>query len=342
MAVQFPKEAFLSEKRVTGRREFLKAGVAGAVVLGASDALAFAAALETPKSRVVIARDAMLRGSASTVDAMRMSALLDRAMQTSLGTKDALAAWKQLVRPGQVVGLKVNTIAGHGLSTNVTLVEAITERLQQAGIKPYDIVIWDRTGNELERAGFPLSSAAGKVRCIGTDAVGYEQTPEKFGSVSSRLSKILTQTCDVVINLPLLKDHVSSGVTLSMKNMYGVIDNPSHYHGGGCNPGVADVNMLPSIRKKVRFTIGDATSACYHGGPGYKPEYVWHADSLIVGSDPVALDFTAWQIIESKRAEKGLKPLEAEGRLPRYIATAADARHQLGTNDPKRITLVEV
>jgi hypothetical protein len=100
--------------------------------------------------------------------------------------------------------------------------------------------------------------------------------------------------------------------------------------------------MLPSIRKKVRLTIGDATSACYHGGPEYKPEYLWRANSLIVGSDPVALDFTAWQIIERKRAEAGLKPLEAEGRLPRYIATAADARHQLGTNDPRRITLVEV
>ena len=52
-----------------------------------------------------------------------------------------------------------------------------------------------------------------------------------------------------------------------MKNMYGVIDNPYECHDGGCNPGVADVNMLPTIRKKVRFTIGDATTACYHGGP---------------------------------------------------------------------------
>ena len=58
--------------------------------------------------------------------------------------------------------------------------------------------------------------------------------------------------------------------------------------------------------------------------------------------DPVALDYTAWQIIERKRAEQRLKTLQAAGRAPRFIALAADARHQLGTNDPGRISVVEV
>ena len=34
--------------------------------------------------------------------------------------------------------------------------------------------------------------------------------------------------------------------------------------------------------------------------------------------------------------------LEAVGRGPRYIATAADSAHQLGVNDPARIHLMEV
>jgi hypothetical protein len=46
-------------------------------------------------------------------------------------------------------------------------------------------------------------------------------------------------------------------------------------------------------------------------------------------------------MIEHKRADKGLKTLEAEMRAPRYIATAADGEHKLGTNDPKRIAIVE-
>ena len=63
----------------------------------------------------------------------------------------------------------------------------------------------------------------------------------------------------------------------------------------------------------------------YEGGPAYKPEFSWKQNALIVSQDPVALDYTGWQIIERKRAEKGLKTLEAEGRAPHYIATAADA-----------------
>ena len=39
----------------------------------------------------------------------------------------------------------------------------------------------------------------------------------------------------------------------------------------------------------------------------------------------MALDQTAWMILERKRAEAGLPTLEAAGRLPRYIATAADS-----------------
>ena len=92
----------------------------------------------------------------------------------------------------------------------------------------------------------------------------------------------------------------------------------------------------------MRLCICDATTAMYEGGPGYKPEHSWKENALLVSQDPVALDYTGWQIIERKRAEKGLKTLEAEDRAPRYIATAADQEHRLGTNDPKRITTVEV
>ena len=43
-------------------------------------------------------------------------------------------------------------------------------------------------------------------------------------------------------------------------------------------------------------------------------------------------------MIERKRAEKGLKTLEAEKRAPHYIATAADSEHRLGTAIPAAFT----
>ncbi len=294
------------------------------------------------KSRVVVARDSLLRGAGSGIDSGRMLSLLDRAMQTLLDRDHPLDAWRKLVRPGDLVSLKVNTLGGRGISTNLQLVEAVCERLQQAGIKPADIVVWDRETEEMQHAGFHVSIGGNRVQCFGTDRVDYEPELASFGSVGSRLSKILTQRTHVLINLPVLKDHDGAGVTLALKNMYGVIHNPNKYHPDGCNPFVADVNMLPDIRTRMRLTVCDATTAMYEGGPGFKPEHSWRFNGLLVAQDPVALDYTGWQIIERKRAEKGLKTLQAEQRAPRYIATAADRDHRLGTCDPRRISLAEV
>jgi uncharacterized protein (DUF362 family) len=294
------------------------------------------------KSRVVVARDAKLRAGGSKVDSGRVLSLLDRGMQTLYGVDSPQQAWKNLVHPGEKVGLKVNTIAGRGLSTNSVVVEAICERLQQAGIQARDIIVWDRENSELERAGYRLSSDVNHLRCLGSDAFGYEEQPESFGTARSRLSKILTRNCDVLINVPILKDHSDAGITAALKNMYGVIDNPYRLHGGGCSSGIADLNMLPAIRTKMRLTICDATTAAFDGGPSFDPESTWQYNGLIMARDPVALDYTAWQIIERKRAEQKLKTLPAVGRAPRFISLAADARHRLGTNDPGRISVVEV
>lgn len=100
--------------------------------------------------------------------------------------------------------------------------------------------------------------------------------------------------------------------------------------------------MIPAIKNKFRLVIADAMTGCFEGGPMFRPEYAWKYKGLLVASDPVAIDATAWRIIERKRAEEGLKPLEEVGRPPKYIAVAADAQHRLGTNDPKRIKVVQV
>jgi len=345
----------MGQRSGSSRRDFLKKCVPGAAVFGVagkawpklaqSQQLLLTSAPQpsgTTKSRVVIARDPALRGAGTTLDSGRVLKLLDRSMQSLFNLDHPAEAWKKLVHPGEKVGLKVNTLGGRGLSSSVQLVEAICERLQEAGIKAHDIVVWDRETGELEQVGFYVSDVDNRVQCFGTDRLGYEDDLEAYGSVGSRLSKILTQRCDVLINVPILKDHDGAGVTLALKNMYGAIHNPNKYHPNGCDPYVADLNMLPAIRSKMRLNICDGTTACYEGGPGYKPQYSWHNNALIVSQDPVALDYTGWQAIERKRAEKGLKTLEADGRPPRHIATSADAPHRLGTNDPRRIELVDV
>ncbi len=337
----------MNEKQGKSRREFLKNLAVSAVaakvgLLAAAEAGAVEGA--GGKSTVVIARDADLFGTSAKPEASRVEKLLDRAVQTFYQSDDPVTPWKKLVRPGEVVGLKVNTIGGPGLSTHVVLVEAICERLQQAGVKANNIVVWDRTNREMDRVGYKLTNTGNGVRILGTDSkeVGYEETVSEFGVVKTRLSKLLTRTCDCMINVPLPKDHDLAGVTMALKNMYGVNHNPQDLHDNNCCPYIADLNMIPAIKNKFRLVIADAMTACYEGGPMFRPQTTWRYNGLMVASDPVAIDRTAWHIIEKKRAEQGLKPLAEMGRPAKYLEVAADAQHRLGTDDPNRIKLVEV
>jgi len=323
------------------RREFLRTCAAGAMLAGGTCGFpAFLSARE--KTTVVIPRDPLLRGAGSSLDSGRLLKMLDGAVQMLYATDSPLEAWKKVARPGEVVGLKVNGLAGRGISTSVLLVQLLCARLQDAGIPQRDIIIWDRLNADLESAGFRIATRPDRIRCFGNDMLGYEEELATYGSVGSCLAKTLTRVCDAVINLPVLKDHGIAGVTMALKNLFGAIHNPNKYHLNVGDPYVADVNMLPPIRQKVRLHICDATTAQYEGGPSYMPQWTWPYNALLMSRDPVALDYVGWQILEQKRAEKGMKSLRALGRSPDYIATAADPKHRLGTNDPNQIEVAEV
>jgi uncharacterized protein (DUF362 family) len=334
----------MGHKLESNRRDFLKACLAGAAFLGSAER-AFGAPpriATNEKSKVAIGRDTLLRGKGRSLDSVRLLKLLDRSIQAIYDSDSPQQAWKRAVRAGEVVGLKVNGLAGRGISTNVVLVELICERLREAGIPAKDIIVWDRLDSDLESAGFRVTSNSGHVRFMGNDVTGYEEELSVYGSVGSRLARTLTQVCDVVINLPVLKDHGIAGVSMALKNFLGAIHNPNKYHLNIGDPYIADVNMLPAIRQKVRLQICDATTAQYEGGPSYMPQWSWQENGLLMSRDPVALDYVGWKIIERKRADKGMKPLKDLNREPSYIATAADSQHRLGTNDPARIEQIEV
>ena len=76
------------------RRDFLSRSLTGAAFLCAGGSMGALAAAEPvaaepiavgAKSKVVVARDELLRGTGATVDSQRMLALLDRAMQALFG-----------------------------------------------------------------------------------------------------------------------------------------------------------------------------------------------------------------------------------------------------------------
>jgi uncharacterized protein (DUF362 family) len=334
------------EEVMKSRREFLKCAATGAALMGTHSSLGWAEALGPQKrsgrSRVVVARDAGLRVQGSQPDEKGVLALLDKAMAVYTGRDKPVEAWQRMVPRGTVVGLKVNGLGGRGIATHAVLILAICERLQRAGVPAGNIIVWDRNARDLAACGMSINSDGGRVRCYGSDSAGFEDRAVQCGAAQLRLSKILTRDCGMVISVPILKDHNMSGLTFSMKNMYGVVDRPFLLHANNCNPGVADVNALAAVRDKVRFTIGDVLASVYEGGPVFSPEHFWRPNALVVGEDRVAVDCTALDMLDRKRVEEGLPTLKGSGREPKYIATAADAMHKLGTNDPRRIQLMEV
>lgn len=324
------------------RREFfIKTAGLGSGLFLSKSMLACSGQKLNASSRLIIARNKRLQDKKGALDSDVLLKTLDNTLLAFYNKDNVIESWRQVVRPGEVIGLKVNCLSGRG-TTHIELVEAVCERLRQAGIKAQNIIIWDRLNRDLEEAGFRINYRGRGVRCFGNDAAGFKNELETFGSAGSLVSKIPAQLCDGVINLPVLKDHSIAGVTFSLKNMFGAIHNPNKYHLNVGDPYIADVNMLPSLRNKIRLNICDAIEAQYHGGPSFMPQWRWDFNGLLVGADRVALDYTGWQIIEKKRKERGMPSLQEEGRQPTYIATAADAQHKLGTNDPARMEIIRI
>ena len=124
-----------------------------------------------------------------------------------------------------------------------------------------------------------------------------------------------------------------------MKNYFGAIHNPNKYHDSGCDPYVAEVFDAPPVTSRHRLTVLDALTVQFHGAPPSTPRWAARFGGLVFGLDPVAVDASAGRIIERLRAGAGLPTLEAEGRAPKYLATAE--KMGLGRSDPAGIELVE-
>lgn len=290
-------------------------------------------------SVVVRAHRPNVRTRGGRFDPAVLDEMLGACMMRLTNTDSPSRAWRSLFSPNDRVALKINTLGGKGLSTNPAVVEAIVRALVAIGIDERNILAWDRFNRELIRAGFRINRSGKGYRCYGTE-LDYERQLTVHGSIGGQLSVLLTRFPTALINVPILKDHNLAGVAISMKNLYGVIDNPNRYHSNNCDPYLADIADLPVVRRKMRLIVCDALYGQYEAGPAYHPKYRWEADTLMVATDPVALDTVGWRMIEAKRREAGLKPLGEVGRPPRWLATAA--ARGLGQNDPKKIEVVDV
>lgn len=338
------------------RRDFLRLSLGAALVPGVramARGTAPAAAALVPSAleplgserllgRVVTVADLIPSGLTlvSNRDALpqeRLRARLDAGLAALLGPEP----WRQLVGPKDTVAIKVNGLGAPLLSPRPELVRAIVAGVRSAGVPDDRVIVWDRSTRELEQSGFPRQIAAGAVRAYGTDALrggGYATDLESFGEVGSFVTRILTDYATVLINIGVLKDHDLAGVSAGMKNLYGTIHNPNRYHDHGCDPYVAHVTALPSVRRKLRLTVIDAVLGQAQGGPAFVSSWIWPCGRILLACDPVACDAVAWDWIERRRATMGLPTLSEVQRAPAWIATAA----ALGLGRDRGVRIEEV
>jgi hypothetical protein len=125
------------------RRDFIRTGsCAMAVGFMGLPLLGEAIAKTTEKSRVVLIRNERVFQGSGSLDQGIMEKMLDQAVTTLLDVQRSAEAWRQLVKPEDVVGIKSNVWGP--LPTPPGLEDTIVSRLTEAGIQQQNIAVDDR------------------------------------------------------------------------------------------------------------------------------------------------------------------------------------------------------
>jgi uncharacterized protein (DUF362 family) len=324
------------------RRAFLLQGIAGGFL-----AATYASAQPSSKpgipgpfpGRVVsVEHPGIVTARKYQRDAVRST--ISRGLMELTGAPSAQEAWRYFFQPGDVVGLKLNPVGRPFVMSSPEVVLEIIDGLKMAGVRPQDIVAYDRYKQEFLQAGFDKwltdgvrwTSATTAYDDLQLDMAGYDRDqyvemplvlpkadPSNPHHRRSYLSNFISKEVNKLVNLCLLKHHQSAGVTIALKNLsHGLVNNVSRSHStpslNTCGTFIPNIVDHPIIRKKVVLNILDGVLGAYHGGPGRKVEkYVWEHRTMYFSTDPVAMDHIGWKALDAKRQEMGM-PLIADAK----------------------------
>ncbi|MDD2438518.1 MAG: hypothetical protein PHX50_11665, partial [Massilibacteroides sp.] len=94
--------------------------------------------------------------------------MLKTSMLALTGLPELKEAWLQFVGPEDIIGIKVNPVAGKLLTTSHAVTGAIVRQLEEAGIPRKNLVIWDRREMQLHETGYTEENYPG-IRITGTE-----------------------------------------------------------------------------------------------------------------------------------------------------------------------------
>ncbi len=259
------------DTRDISRRQFLKATAAG-VTIGLAGYPAYLGAAEEADLAVISGEPA---------------AATRKALET-------LGGIGRFVKKGQRVVIKPNMSFArtpeYAATTHPLVVFAVAQACMEAGAG--EVLVLDYT---LQRAELCLERTGIREACRNLRGVHVLAVQErKFfreirvprGKVLERVEIMKDLIDSVLINVPVAKSHSSTGVSLGLKGLMGLIwDRGIFHYQFNINQGIADLATV--IRPQL--TVLDATRALITGGPG-GPGEVRKPNLIVAGVDPVAVD----------------------------------------------------
>ncbi len=185
--------------------------------------------------------------------------MVDNLVMAATGEPTVSSAWGTLVKPSDVVGIKVCTNGAPLFSSHPAVINAIVAGLADAGVPPQNIVVWDREERLLKAAGFRPRNAGYRLmwsegnydpkavitapisgKLIYGDLLFVAKVPDTLRAESrensvetekkkprtmdnlsdeSHLSSVLTRVVTKVINVPVLSDNLFCGLSGALFNM---------------------------------------------------------------------------------------------------------------------------
>ena len=206
---------------------------------------------------------------------------------------EGLGGVRRFIARGDVVVIKPNIAwdrtPEQAANTNPLAVAEMVRQCLEAGAKK--VIVTDVSCNEPHRC-FERSGIASAASAEGAEIVLPEE--RLFRQVNLR-GDVLGEwpvlepfiAADKIINFPVAKSHSLTGVTLGMKNWYGILGGARNRLHQRIHESLADLAdaMRPTL------TLIDAYRVLIRNGPtGGSLADVLLKKTLVAGTDPVALD----------------------------------------------------
>ncbi len=248
---------------------------------------------------------------------------------------EALGGMKKFINKGQKVVIKPNigwdTVPERAANTNPKLVARIIEHCYNAGAK--EVYVLDHTCDEWQRcyknSGIEKAAKDTKAKVVPANSESYYQEIEiPQGKVLKKTKEHeIILSSDIFINVPVLKNHGGTTLTIAMKNLMGNVWDRRYWHRNDLHQCIADF----ATYRKPTLNIVDAYRVMKTNGPrGVSTDDVTLMKSQLISTDIVAVDTAATKLF-------GLNPNDI-----RYINIAAEmkiGRKDIENLNIKRITV---